>query len=275
MIRRFLIPGLAVLALTAGACGGGGRAAGGIDHPKGAEDLLVRIEHAGGLMIANGQLTQLPIVSLFGDGLYVVGGPQIEIYPGPALPNLLSRKVKESGIQAILAAADEAGLTKGSRKLRNPTVADAGSTVFTVNVRGKRYVVEAEALGLGGGEDPAFRTDLEEFRDLLTDLTRWLPSNAVSAETPYGSAGLRIVVEPYQSPDEGGPQQPKAWPLDQPLSEFGAARNLGIRCGAVRGDDLRKVLALAREANQLTPWRSGGKEYLLRFRPLLPDESGC
>ena len=31
----------------------------------------------------------------------------------------------------------------------------------------------------------------------------------------------------------------------------------------------------AQQANQLTPWISGGRRFHVVFRPLLPDESGC
>ena len=31
----------------------------------------------------------------------------------------------------------------------------------------------------------------------------------------------------------------------------------------------------ATQANQLTPWTSGGRRYAIAFRPLLPDEATC
>jgi hypothetical protein len=48
-----------------------------------------------------------------------------------------------------------------------------------------------------------------------------------------------------------------------------------VRCGSVEGADLEELRPLVKEANQLTPWRSGDDVYHLVFRPLLPDESGC
>jgi hypothetical protein len=72
-------------------------------------------------------------------------------------------------------------------------------------------------------------------------------------------------------------QTPRDWPLDdQPLASFGTAdENDFARCGVLDGHDATTVLDEARQANQLTPWVSEGKRYLLTFRPLLPDESGC
>jgi hypothetical protein len=43
----------------------------------------------------------------------------------------------------------------------------------------------------------------------------------------------------------------------------------------VTGEDVPTLLAAARNANALTPWTSGGTEYQLIFRPLLPDEISC
>lgn len=286
MTRR-LIPVLAVLAVFGGACGGEAKKAGSVGYATGPEDVVVRIENKGGFLPADARLTEIPMVSIFGDGRIVTQGPQIEIYPGPALPNLITRVIEEGGMQAILAAAKEAGLMDGNKHLANPMVADAPTTVFTVKADGEQHVVEAVALGDGSpepggpgapsGEDAKLRKNLVEFRDLLTDLGRWLPKGSVSEEKSFDAARLRILAQPYVKSDEAPPQQPVAWPLTEGLAKFGNARpeGPGLRCGVARGEDLKKVLSLAMRANQLTPWRSDGKDYQLRFRPLLPDESGC
>jgi hypothetical protein len=48
-----------------------------------------------------------------------------------------------------------------------------------------------------------------------------------------------------------------------------------VRCVVVDGEDWTTLEPLAAGANQATHWSSGGAEYGLRFRPLLPGESGC
>jgi hypothetical protein len=35
------------------------------------------------------------------------------------------------------------------------------------------------------------------------------------------------------------------------------------------------VLAAAKSAKSITPWTSGGRQWTVVFRPLLPDEAGC
>ena len=61
-----------------------------------------------------------PFWSLFGDGTLIVPVPQIEIYPGPALPNLTATPVSEDGIQAILEAAARRRPAGRRRELRQP-----------------------------------------------------------------------------------------------------------------------------------------------------------
>ena len=43
----------------------------------------------------------------------------------------------------------------------------------------------------------------------------------------------------------------------------------------VTGAEQDEVLAAAKGANANTPWTSGGKQFTVTFRPLLPDETGC
>jgi hypothetical protein len=52
--------------------------------------VVLRIEQSGGFVAVQYNLTRMPMLTLYGDGLYLTPGPQIEIYPGPALPALAS-----------------------------------------------------------------------------------------------------------------------------------------------------------------------------------------
>ena len=116
---------IAAVAVLGSACGrvgnadpGSGGATGasgatGIEHPTGANDLILGVGYEGGFVAYEYTLGSTPFWSLFGDGTLIVPGPQIEIYPGPALPNLTATPVSEDGIQAILQAARDAGLMDG------------------------------------------------------------------------------------------------------------------------------------------------------------------
>jgi len=282
---RMLVPVLAAVALLLAACGtgdaNGGAGSDGIDHPTGSEELLLRMELVGGFVPVEHHLLRLPAFSLYGDGRVIVEGPVIEIYPGPALPNLQVTRLSEEAVQAILEAAREAGLMDGDASYDYPCVTDVPSTRFTVVAEGRTSVVEAYALGFDEGGacpnvDEEARAALVGFQRKLGDLRSWLPGGSVGREEEYVPSAMRVYVQPYR-PDPELAQDPIAWPLEPGLDAFGEPAEAlpEARCGVVSGDDLSLLLADARQANQLTPWTSGESEYGLMFRPLLPDEHGC
>jgi hypothetical protein len=114
------------------------------------------------------------------------------------------------------------------------------------------------------------------FSSLLGRLDAWLPEGSLGEEAPFDPDGARILIGPYR-PVEDLAQAPKGWPIDLDLADVGEPVDMipGSRCLALESADWTKVERLAREANQLTPWMSGGREFSLTFRPLLPDEIGC
>lgn len=266
-------PFILLLTIALAACASSGPAKD-VAHPQGADELILRIDLEGGFTLPTFALTHLPTFSLFGDGTIVVGGAQIEIYPSPALPPLVKRSVTEEGIQSILRAARDAGLLGEDREIRNDMVADAGTTVFTVVEGGRTHTTKAYAMDEGGDRE-AVRS-LVRFRNDMTDLQRWLPAGSLGAESSYEADRMRIVVGPYNAaPEPELKQQPKDWPLASDLGKAGIGAVDPYRCVVVTGADLATVLKAAREANSLTPWVSGGKRYLLEFRPLMPDEAEC
>ncbi|HEX9123403.1 MAG TPA: hypothetical protein VF984_08595 [Actinomycetota bacterium] len=286
MRGRFATAAVLALALAATACGRvagpGGGGSDSIEHPTGSDRLVLRAETGGGFVAPAYELRRIPDFSLFGDGRLVTEGPVVEIYPGPALPNVLVRTVSEDGIQAVLEAAKGAGLFGPDAHYDFPCIADAPTTTFTVYAEGIRHEVSAYALGEGqatcSGADVEARSKLAAFERKLTDLQSWLPQGSLGAEGPFDPAAMRAYVQPYaQAPDPGLEQQVVDWPLGGPLATFGEPDpNLpDTRCGVVSGSDLQTLLPLAEKASELTPWRSAGTDYSLLFRPLLPDESGC
>jgi hypothetical protein len=287
---------IAAVAVLASACGGvanddpgsggttGATGATGIEHPTGADQLILRMAYQGGFVPYEYTLGSTPFWSLFGDGTLIVPGPQIEIYPGPALPNLTATQLSEDGIQAILQAARDAGLLDGDADYGDQCIADAATTVFTTTADGTTSVVSAYALDVGepagtcgSDKDADARGKLAAFQAKLTDLRSWLPDGSVGSERPFDPAEMRVYVLPYQG-DPELPQDPIEWPLEPPLDAFGEPipnAPADTRCGVVTGEDLATLLAAARDANALTPWTSDGSDHQLIFRPLLPDERTC
>lgn len=270
---------LALAALLLAGCGGDGR----IEHPTAPDELVLRVELSGGLIPVEVAFTYLPELSLHGDGTLIVQGPQPAIFPGPALPNLLARTVEEEGVQAILREAEAAGLLGPDRAYELEGIMDAPTTTFTVTAEGATHVVSAYALGLETGLPGPDETELEArarlttFLERLRDLGAWMPEGSLGPERPYAALAARVLVRPYAPPEPELEQPALAWPLETPLAALGEpwAGYPDTRCAVVEGEELARLLADAERANELTPWRSGGGDFALLFRPLLPDERGC
>jgi hypothetical protein len=284
---------LLVPALILGACGrlnddegggsGDGGATDGIEHPTGADQLVLRVETGGGFVPFEHNLRTVPGFSLFGDGRVIVTGPVIEIYPGPALPNLQVTRVAEDGIQAILEEAQRAGLLGEDPSYDYPCVTDLPTTTFTLVAGGRTHTVSAYALGFEDqmtgscpDVDVEARAKLLAFSTQLGDLGRWLPEGSVGRTEEYVPDEMRIYVTPYRE-DPDLEQTPAEWPLAGSLADFGEPDPdlTDIRCGVVGGADLQTLLPQARASNELTPWTGDGEPVGLIFRPLLPDERGC
>lgn len=245
------------------------------------DGLVLRVDTHGGLLAPAVALTHVPQFSLFAGGLIVMEGAQIEIYPGPAVPSVFSMKVDAEGLRKIIEAARRAGLDGPDRTYEHPAVMDAGTTTFTFVDNGVRHVISAVALGTE--PNPAIPKDEQKARAKLFDLqTRlgnlraWLPEGSVSAERPFAYQGLAVIVN-TEPPGERLEQAELTWPLDRPIAQLTkpVAGQPTLSCFVVDGQDLVKLRPLVARANELTPWKSEGKTYWLRFRPLLPDESSC
>jgi hypothetical protein len=258
--------------------------ASGRPHAAGAGDLLLRWGYEGGFTPPGYQLTSLPAFSLYGDGTIVRPGPQIEIYPPPALPALEAMQVDEAGIQAILDAAFDADLDTVTdlTDMGSVMVADAPDTVFTLRADGIDRTVRVYALGElterppnMGREEYEARRALQRLVERLGSLEAWLPDGSIGPSTPYDPTGSRVFVSRYQA-DPDLPQPAVRWPLPTPLAGIGDDAGAGFRCASIDGDAWSDALEpAAAGANQLTPWTSDGERHAVAFRPLLPDETSC
>ena len=263
---------------------------GDLPHATGPTDVLLRVELIGGFVPPVYNLSKPPEFTLFGDGLVVTQGPQIEVFPAPALPNLRSLRISEAGIQAVLREAEAAGLFEGSADYLNDRIADAPTTVFTLNAGDVETTVTAYALGFEAG--PNADPDDREAQQRLIDLLGWLvaldlalPAESIlEPDRAFPIDRLQIISQPYEEAlgmiEPGMEQEEQDWPLDAPLAAFGDDELFpnydGLwRCGVVEGEDAATLVDVLQEANALTPFVSDDADYLLTARPLLPDESGC
>jgi hypothetical protein len=252
---------------------------------------LVRLEYVGGLTPPEFQLTNPPFYVLASDGQQIQPGVQIAIYPPPALPALVESRLTAAGIEAVLAAAAEARLTGEDAEYRNQGVTDLPELRLTITAEGHTTTTIAYGLDmLPPDADPELlqaRVRIQRFVALVSTPVTELPAEYVAeGERFYDISELEIIAIPEGSVDIEFSGEPVQWPLTTALDQIGiplgeavggesyAAIFLEARTTVLTGADLDAVLPLAEDANQLTPWESGGTRYWVLFRPLLPGEVG-
>lgn len=240
------------------------------------DEVVLRIEYVGGFVAVQTLAARLPLVTVYGDGRVITEGPVIAIYPGPALPNLLERRIGTADLNRLVAMAVEAGVG-ADIDYGTPSVTDVPETKFTVSTTDGVLTSTVYALGMDDGLTAAqieARQKLRDLQDALTDLPGTLGADAVGEERPYEPVALAAVTSPFVASDDGLDQPAVAWPGPAlPGEPLGSLPDL--RCVTVTGDELAAVLEAAGEANTLTPWEWEGEQWFVTFRPLLPDESTC
>ncbi len=256
------------LALSACAGSGGDTAAPSSSAPL-PTGLVLQVALTGGYTTPEELASRLPVVSVYGDGRVLTRGPQIEIWPAPALPNVQVHRVDEATVRDLVDRAVAAGVTE-TGDLGEPPVADAPTTRFTLVTAEGTTVRDVYALS----ETPADTLTAEQAgaRDRLQGLVEEL--TAVDGEGEgYRPQTVAAVVRPYTGGDPELPQPDVAWPGPElPGSPLGA----GLTCVSATGQQAADVLAAAASANALTPWvAADGSRWSIAFRPVLPHETGC
>jgi hypothetical protein len=257
---------------------------GSILHPTGKNELVLQVTTGGGFVPIEYNLTLVPQFSLYGDGTVIVTGPVIEIYPGPALPNLQTTTIPEEAVQEMLLAAREAGLFDPTFDYGQPGITDVGTTSFVINADGTTYRSDIYALGMEAGtsglslEQQQARAVLNDLLGKLVDLTSFDSGEIIWM--PYVYSALAVyseAVDPTPSTDTTDIMPGRLdWPLGD-LSALGEEidRFPGYRRVVISGEDLAILQQKPplEKANAITLWKSGDREYHLFFRPLLPDET--
>jgi hypothetical protein len=279
---------LLMVAIIATACvGAAGAAPSGSpsDKPSDPNQIVFRVSWDGGFVTPEMLLGRLPIIVVYADGRVVTQGPQIEIYPGPLMPNLQEHTLSQAALDRLIELARNKDLLK-TIHYDFPGIADAPDTVLEINLDGKSYRVSAYALAeavdleAGNGLDQAAvegRAALREFIDALTGIPA---EDFVDEERPVVIsrlqlyAGKAVIVPNSELPGE---QPAIDWPLDDLATAGEAVDNspIDVRCQVVEGDDLATVLPLLQDGNTLSTFRSEGELYSLVVRPLLPGETDC
>lgn len=256
--------------------------------PTVSHDLVLRIAYVGGFVAPSWRFSQTPTLSVYADGRVITTGPQIEIYPGPLMPNLQVVKLTATGLARLLDAAAAAGLTGVDASYPPHGVADAPDTIFVVVRDGHRTTISFGALGIDSGvgappAEAAARAAAMSFVEKTGNLETLLGASEVGESESYVAEDIQILSWPGDPSADNDPalaREPVAWPLAVSLATYGAALiDVGLpdgaRCAVRHGDDTAKLLPILNTATQLTGFSSAGVTYTVLPRPLLPDELGC
>lgn len=292
--RRLLV---GFVALLVAACGGGAPSppvggsgspgvpgspsaqppTGEIDHRTGATDLVLRLEEGGGFVPMGYLVTQAPTFSLYGDGTVVFRNQFAEpIPPGPVIRDAPFRiaRLSEEQIQGLLQfALADGGLALARPSYENPMIADAGTSIFTVNAGGIDKVVSVYALGLDAPDvpDAAARTAFTRLAERLRDFDQG-GSIETQAYVPERYRGVLY--------DAFGGAEPVPWPWpDIEPDDFVAQDDPEVPASGFphRVMTADEVAALALDDIEggfqgVTLELPDGSRFSFALRPLLPDE---
>lgn len=249
---------------------------------------LLQIEHEGGFVMMGYDVASVPDLTVYRDGRAINHGPQIAIYPPPALPNLLAQDLSEQDLETLVAAARDAGLL-GDVDYGQPAIADAPTTYVTLTVDGQTHVHAAEALGVteGGLEgvpgeeidepDHGLTAEQREARAALSGFITEAHElvGATGTGEPYAIPAFAVQAQPAPDVDAGASadegdieRQVLPWPLDISLAD-------AQECLVVHGDAVQTLLETLADASFSTQYEQDGVTYDVWFRPLLPHEETC
>jgi hypothetical protein len=254
-------------------------AVGAIDHKTTATDVILRMEQGGGLMPIDFLASQAPVFTLFGNGV-IVFQRKVETFPEADAAGVVhsipwrTAKLDEGQIQDLLDFAITQGTLGTARDVYMGNIADAPSTIFTLNAGGVQKVVTINGLSelTDPGPDALARAAFLKLATRLGDFDR---GGTIDSDVYEPAAYRGVLME-----REANGVVPMAWPWPAiKLTEFvdpNAAAGGGIRLphrtmtpGEVAALGIKDVTGGLQNVVLKAP---DAKIYGLTLRPLLADE---
>ncbi len=243
----------------------------GYAHPTGPDDVVIEYSELSGFTTREYAFQQPPVVIISGDGRVFTTGPQIEIYPGPALPNIQVGTITEDAVQQLLSIADTAGLFADIDYTEESMVADASTATVTMNVDGATWVHSAYALGIDEPGKPVSpeRAALREFTAQLSDLAATVGADQLGPVDAFVPENYLIqateAATPVTTGDDGLVPTVVDWPATAGVALADAAD-----CAVVAADAVGDLFT---NADQLTYFDDGGVIYQVTAVQQLPQRS--
>lgn len=246
----------------------------GIEHATGAKDVVLRFEEGGGFMAMGFLAGQAPTFTLYGDGTVIFRDWSQQQPPaiGDASPQLPYQIVKltEDEVQQLLEYVIGPGALGIARaSYVQGGIADAPTSVFTLNAGGTTKTVSVNALGFDNPQSPDALI-LKQLADAGTRLREFKAANAPVWQ-PDRYRGIL-------TPDAFGNPRDWPWPDLKPSDWHTMTTPNGFTWNA-RTMTAAEIDALTMEhieggvINVVVSGPGDGKVYSFTLRPLLPDEA--
>jgi hypothetical protein len=235
----------------------------------------LKIHTRGGLSPWQYEVRNVPEYTVV-DNTAIYLGPMPEVYPGPALPNLLSRTLDADASAAITKVLTDARFNGAEIDYGLPGVTDMPGTKIEFTLDGKTFTQYAYALSFVDADrdltvdQKAARKTMREVITRLTDLDSLAPGH-MGAEQQAKATTFEIWGSKYVAPK-------KSTESDQPITDWPhptidltpVAFELP-RCIAADAS----VEATFAKANTSSVFRQGDLLVELIPRPMLPGETAC
>lgn len=262
---------LALLAIIVAACGGGGTSGSGLNLPADRSQIILEITDEGGFVPITFLVGQPARYALAADGTLYYGGPMIELYPGPMLPNLQQTQLDPETVELILNQIKDMGLdqiTDESIQEAQLMVADASTTVATYHDAAGSHRFGVYALGFDEAVGDVRIAMLSELVTMLDQAT----ATAQSTQYQTDRVEINVILAEGIGVDEFSNRRP--WPLAVGFDEL-VEGAFGFKCAVFDGDEGARLLAEFAQANQVTTWTTADAEYTIVARQLVGDQPGC
>jgi hypothetical protein len=256
---------LAAAAALVAACGDDTRSSP-PDLPEGSEAVVIQFSTGGGITGPCCQPWDVPDITAYGDGVVLVEDSAV------AVPELRQATVSRSDLAELLAGARAAGLLAAQPPDTGTLCCDLGYTNVVLSDGATAREFEVVGLGHEGNLNSDLSDEQVDVRHTISDLLDRLVALTEQSQTqPYSPAGLALYVS---ASTIGGPEV-APWPVDPALTETDGSTEDDGGCLLLTGESEIGAVIAATGDNPSQLWSSGGQEWRVLVRPLLPHESGC
>jgi hypothetical protein len=239
-----------------------------IAHATGERDVLLRMAVGGGLPYPGLMFEDPATYTLYGNGHLIYAGDRSTAGAGER--QLLHAQITDEQVDTLLAyALGPAGLANARERYADAPIFDASTTFFEVNAGGvdKNVAVYALGFSIPNVPDAAARAAFDRLADELSSAGSKVQTGEFTDLGPYDPEGYRVTLaDPHSSPPSG-----MTWPWpDLTTADFAPDAN-GNLVRIVTPEQGRVVLDLG-ISHDLVVTGPDSVAYLIRIRPLLPDE---